>query len=248
MRQVKLCASGLPTAARHAAARLGEALGARYSDCMRASTTHLLVPTRSGEKFERAAEFGVVSSSPSLSFCGFALFRVGGTGNRDGRDEEKKSLTLFHVSVKKKTQKPTTESRHARVARRLRLRGPQGRGGEVLPPAASRRCCSRCSRSSCCCCCCRKARGSGGRSGDRRPREVRRRRRPDPRPPRRRSSRLLPLPGTAAAAAEEPAGPGFGKEGLGLVRAAEEEALVGEGRADLLAGGRRRWRWSRRCF
>ncbi len=61
MRQVKLCASGLPTAARHAAAQLGEALGARYSDCMRASTTHLLVPTRSGEKFDRAAEFGVVS-------------------------------------------------------------------------------------------------------------------------------------------------------------------------------------------
>lgn len=60
MRQVKLCASGLPTAARHAAAQLGEALGARYSDCMRASTTHLLVPTQSGEKFERAAEFGVV--------------------------------------------------------------------------------------------------------------------------------------------------------------------------------------------
>ena len=125
MRQVKLCASGLPTAARLAAAQLGEALGARYSDCMRASTTHLLVPMQSGEKFERAAEFGVVSFA--------ALFFRGSRERERGRDESfeegKKNLAhffFFHVLVfEKKTE---TESRHPRMARRLRLRGPQGRG------------------------------------------------------------------------------------------------------------------------
>ena len=91
MRQVKLCASGMPTAARNEAARLGEALGARYSECMRASTTHLLVPTQSGEKFARAAEFGVVSRCVfCLSFFGLFFFLVSREKSR-----RKNSLSLF---------------------------------------------------------------------------------------------------------------------------------------------------------
>ena len=74
---LKLCASGLPSTARDAAAALARALGAGYSDAMRRSTTHLLVPTRAGEKFERAAEFGVAPVTPAwLAACGAAGRRV----------------------------------------------------------------------------------------------------------------------------------------------------------------------------
>ena len=164
---------------------------------------------------------------------------------------KKLALTFFFMfsffEKKRNHKNPETESRHARVARRLRLRGPQGRGGEILPAAASRRR-RRCSKAQGGGVCGRGGSGRGERCCSCCPRscQIRRRRQHDPGPSRRCSHLLLPAAERGAADKEASE---LGPEGrLGRLRPAEEEALLGEeGRADLFSGGGRWWPW-RWCY
>ena len=75
--RVVLCGSGLSAAARASAAALGAVLGARWRDTMTAATTHLLTRGRTGEKYARAGEYGVVPVTPDwLTACAVAGGRV----------------------------------------------------------------------------------------------------------------------------------------------------------------------------